>query len=174
MPSQQHTDRPGPRKQSGKPDEGDQRVLGENADQQGPRITPQDEQNTALLQHNLPRGKRGLCIWLKQVCDPQGSPEAAEEPVPEVGSWVPHQGDAALTPLCSLLTACFDQQLGSKHHCSYSAPGVGAQPKTPHRSNTSQVQWQQRIINSRVLVTGSTPMLSSPLCLRMRYTSVGV
>ena len=76
MPSQQQ---PGPRKQSGKPDEGDQRVLEENADQQGPRITPQDEQNTALLQHNLPCGKPGLYIWLKQVCDPQGSPEAAEE-----------------------------------------------------------------------------------------------
>ena len=90
--------------------------------------------------------------------------------VPEAGSRAPHQGGAALTPLCSLLTVCFDQQLGSKHHYSYSAPGVGAQPKTPRRSNTSQAQWQQRIIDGRVLVAGSTPMLSSHYCLRVQYT----
>lgn len=52
MPSQQRTDRPGPKKQSGGRPEG---PWG-NADQQGPRITPQDQQDTALLQHTLPHG----------------------------------------------------------------------------------------------------------------------
>ena len=84
-------------------------------------------------------------------------------PVPEVGSWGTHQRGAAPAPLCSLLTAYFDRPLGSKHHCSYSPQGVGAQPKTPRRLNTSQHKWQQRILDSRVLVTGSTPSVEQPL-----------
>ena len=42
-------------------------------------------------------------------------------------------------------------------------PGDGAQPKTPRRLNTSQHKWQQRILYSRVLVTGSPPGAEQPL-----------
>lgn len=83
-----------------------------SANHQGPRITPQSQQNTALEQPILPCRKPGLDIWPKQVCEAQGSFGPAEEPALEVGSQNAQRLHAALALLCSLLTACFDWQLG--------------------------------------------------------------
>lgn len=115
-----------------------------------------------------------LYIRLKQVCEPQGSPEAAEAPVPEAGSCGTHQGAAAPAPLCSLLTACFDQQLGSKHLCSYSPQVMGLSLRhladwTPRNTSGNREfsiaeSWSQ----------AAPRVLNSPFCLRMRYTSAGV
>ena len=140
-----------------------------SVDHHGPRITPQSQQNAALEQPILPCGKPGLDIWPKQVCEPQGSFGPAEEPAPEVGSQ-----DISYTqplPFCAhslqlALTGSWDRSITA----ATAPPSIGAQPKTPRRSNTLQDKWQQTIMDGRVLITASPPMLQ--FCwLRLRFIS---
>ena len=140
MPSQQHTDRPGPRKQRGKPDEDGQRVLGEMLTSRDPGSHLKTSRTQPCCSTSCP-WETWTLLLAEAGLWATGLSWSSWGPVPEVGSWGTHQRGAATAPLCSLLTACFDQPLGLKHHCSYSPQGVGAQPKTPRRSNTSQHKW---------------------------------
>ena len=123
------------------------------------------------MQHILPRGKPGLYIWLKQVCEPQGSPEAAEGLSPRWAHGALISG-ALLLPLCahSLQLALTDRW--DRSIIAATAPKVlGLSLRHPADRTPRSTNGNREFSIAESWSQAAPPVLSSPFSLRMWYTS---